>query len=205
MIQLIFVVALIGSLPTALSHHGSDHIFLTEDRITLQAGDVYGRQIQLNDTYDITAYSFGTDVYIVTFDGNLTLNLAHFPSGTYEGMDQDVKRYQRNVTLNPEDYPDAYRRAIDATVSEEEVLSVPMHRFGLVDLDGEPMRDRDEAWKVFFFNITVTGVGNVTLYYSTNGIHLPTLDDTRAPIPMQSIFMGLLVVVLGKHTRRRPS
>ncbi len=204
-VYLLLTLILLGIPLTGISQTTDpDYLYLAEDKITLHAGDSYGKQIQLNDTY--LSYYYDTVVYIVSYLGNLTINLAHFPSGTYEGMEQELTRYQRNVTLNPEKYPAAYRRAENTTVPEEEAIYVSMHSFGPTEFAGKSFEDREAAWKTFSFNITVTGVGNVTLYYQTIGTHKPTTDVINAPLPVMPILVALLVVASSTrylHKRQR--
>ncbi len=195
LVYLFLIIFLLGNSLSVMSIPDEpDYLYIAKDRVTLSAGEAYGMKIQLNDTYPIENYGFGTNVYIVSFEGNLTLQLAHYPSGTYVDMGRDVKRYQKNVTLNAETYPAAYKREKNVTVPEEEIIFVPIHAFGYNGLE-----DRDNAWKTFFFNITSSGVGNVTLYFDIIGIHDPTTDIVTSPLPTFLMLVSLVVFAVGRR------
>ncbi len=194
LVSLFLIIFLLGNSLSVMSKSDEpDYLYIAKDRVTLSAGEAYGMKIQLNDTYPIENYNYVTNVYIVSFEGNLTLQLAHSPSGTYVDMERDVKRYQKNVTLDAETYPAAYKREKNVTVPEEEAISVSIHGFGYIGLE-----DRDNAWRTFFFNITSFGVGNVTLYFNVIGTHIPTTDMVTSPLPTLPALMALAFASFAK-------
>ncbi|RMG41757.1 MAG: hypothetical protein D6732_02105 [Methanobacteriota archaeon] len=202
-----YVIIAIGLLLNAVlvtsQTQEPDYLYIANERVTLNAGDSYGRQIMLNDSYPIENYDLGTNVYIVSFDGNLTLTLAHFPSGTYAGMEQEVNRYRRTISLNPVEYPIAYKRAMNTSIENEEPFSVSMHDFGLLGLDKKPMEDRDKAWNPFFFNISVSGTGEVTLEYRIIGTHYPTPDKVDTPFQIFSIAVAFVIAATSMRYNRK--
>ncbi len=206
-ILLILVVGLLlNGLLVSSRNDEPDYLYFAKERVSLNAGDSYQIQIEINDSYPIQNYNLVTNVYIVSFEGNLTVNLAHFPSGTYEGMEQDLKRYQRTVHLNSTSYSYAYLRDMNASIEGEDPISVGIHDFVLEDLNNETLdkilKERDKAWNPFYFNITVFGEGYVTLYFETAGAHRPWPDVIDAPLPVLPVLVSLILVPFRRYIQK---